>query len=135
MSTRRRLGWLAVLALAALAVALLAAAPNLLWLSRSSLRVVNLGPNEVRDVRAVVCGQTLALGDLAPGQARFRLLPRCGDASLEVRVGSGDTARETCRIYVEGAMYHVDAWVGEALPEDCEYAAAPFGTLLVGKVW
>ncbi|MBX3235694.1 MAG: hypothetical protein KF814_06045 [Nitrospiraceae bacterium] len=112
-------------------IILLLCAPNLVWLKHSTVRVENRGQEEIQDLVLYACSQPINLGSLAPGGSRFRLIPHCGEDSLEVR--SGDLA--VCNIYVEGQSYHVLAWLTSPMSGDCTYKGAPpFSPWLVGEL-
>ncbi len=108
---------------------LLLAAPNLLWLSRSTLFVENRSDEPLADVRFTVCEESFSLGALDSGGSRFRLFPSCGDASLSVSVG----ATELCRAYVEGDMYHMDVVFEPLTGGTCDVRLAPFSPVFLVK--
>lgn len=115
-----------------LGVILLLCAPNLIWLQHSTVQIENRAQEEIQDVVLYACSQPISLGPLSPGGSRFRLIPRCGEDSLEVR--SGDLA--VCNIYVEGQSSHVLAWFTSPMSGDCIYKGAPpFSPWLVGEVF
>ncbi len=68
------------------------------------------------------CERAFPLGTLPPGASRFRVLPQCGDDSVELHAGGAPT---NCRIYVEGELYHVRAWFASATTGECLYGGAP----------
>lgn len=103
-------------------VALLLLGPNLLWLNWSTVRIENRGAQPLDDAVLVACEQAMSLGRLAPGASRFLFLPKCGDDSVQTRVGRHDT---NCRLYVEGDMYHVRAWFNSPTTGDCIYGGMP----------
>lgn len=110
-------------------VILVFAAPNILWLSRSTLFVENRSAEPLADVRFTLCEESFSLGALESGGSRFRLLPSCGDASLSVRVGTV----ELCRAYVEGDMYHVDVVFEPSAGGTCDVRLAPFSPVFLIK--
>jgi len=112
-------------------VLVLALGPNLLWLGRSTVRVENRGSAPVEAVRLEVCETTLALGRLAPGEARFELLPRCGETTLAVAAGSDLMRARVCETSVESQLNHVDAWFNTPTKGDCAYSPPPFSDLLI----
>jgi hypothetical protein len=106
--------------------------PNLLWLNRSTIRIENRSAQRIEDVVLYACSQPRSLGPLAPGSSRFHVLPKCGDDSLEVRSGLTSTS---CRIYVEGEMYHIRAWFSSPTTGDCTYGGMPpFSPLLLTEL-
>lgn len=108
--------------------------PNALWLIRSTIRIENRSALPVEDALVWACGRPLPLGALPPGAARFRLLPRCGEDSVELHSG---IERTNCMIYVESDMYHVRAWYTSPMTGDCTYGGMPpFSPLLLAEaVW
>lgn len=82
--------------------------PNLLWLARSTVRVVNLGDAPVPGVVITVDDHRLEFRELEGGARRFALLPESGDATLQVRLGAGSDTPPACQAYVQGDMFHVE---------------------------
>ena len=113
----------------AISIALVAVGLNLLWLTASTVRIENQSSEIFARVAFSACGRDHEIGRLAPGESVFRLLPACGDDTLEIL---RDEARH-CRIYVEGELYHVDAAIRSREHVDCAYDHL-FASLLVGKL-
>jgi len=98
------------LVLALLGAALLATAPNTLWLVRSTA--------VVRSHSAVPLGLSIVvedegprstdLGTLSAGDARFLWVEARGEATLFVEVVHEGDRHRHCGEYVEAAMYHVE---------------------------
>jgi hypothetical protein len=96
--------------LAVLLAALLAIAPNALWLSRSNAIIHNAGAEAIT-LRLVYMGQpdrVIATGEFAPGASRFLWLDPLGEATLVVDVEDGDGWRRHCANYIEQGMYRVE---------------------------
>ena len=108
--------------IAAAGLACLLVGPNLFWLSRSTARVENRAAQAAAPVVMLACGKETSLGSIAPGASRFVVLPKCGDDTLEIRVGA-QPAR--CRTYIEGEMYHVRARLTSSTTADCAYSGMP----------
>lgn len=101
--------------------AVLAVAPNLLWLVRSTVRVENTGSDVVSGVVLEACSRARPLGPLEPGASVLRVLPRCGDDTLVLSTAAG----ESCGLYVEPGMYHVRASIATSGEPGCEYGGSP----------
>lgn len=96
---------------------LFALGPNLAWFVTSTIRIDNASAQRLDAVGYMACGRDHAIGSLRPGESVFRLLPACGDDTLEILVGDA----RYCRIYVEGEMYHVDAAIRTPRQVECAY--------------
>ena len=106
-------------------------APNLVWLARSTVRIENTSAHAIDAVAYVACDTTHAVGTLGAGQSVFRLLPACGDDTLEIVIGDSKISQ----LYVEGELYHVDVSISGADEAVCHYAD-PFSSLFVAKaIW
>jgi len=126
---RQRISGRRILALA-LSIALFAIALNLLWLATSTLRIENATGKSLEAVAFSACGRVQQVGSLAPGDSVFRLLPACGDDTLEILLDDASF----CRIYVEGELYHVDAVIHSRQRVDCTYDHL-FSGLFVAKLF
>jgi hypothetical protein len=104
--------------------------PNAFWLARSTVRIENRGSARVPSVVLAACSETLQLGPLPAGSSVFRVLPQCGDDTLVISSGLA----QVCRLYVEGSLYHVQAWFSSPDEGDCEYDSPPFSPLLVSQL-
>jgi len=111
-----------------LALALLVASFNLLWLAGSTVRIENTTLQPLDRVAYFACGEDHEIGRLEAGETVFRWLPACGDDSLEIVI---DESRH-CRIYVEGEMYHVEAAIRSPDRVDCAYEHL-FSALFVAR--
>ena len=111
----------ALLALVSLAfvAAFIVAAPNLIWLARSTARITNHSGRELRNFRLELGERDLSLGLVKPGQSRFVFLPETGDAPLLVVYSVGSRQRTGCQEYIEGSMFHVNVSVGPDLEPQC----------------
>jgi hypothetical protein len=107
--------------------------PNLLWLSRSTIRIENRSTQPVENVVLFACDKPINLGLLSAGASRFQVLPSCGDDSLEVRAGEMPS---NCRMYVEGDLYHVQAWFTSSTSAECSYGRMiPFWPFLIVELF
>lgn len=113
----------------AVALALLAIAPNLIWLGASTVRIQNASNQAISRVAYSACDTTHSIETLFPGESTFQLLEACGDDSLEILI---DNFR-FFQIYVEGELYHVDATIATVDAIQCEYAD-PFSSLFLAKI-
>ncbi len=106
--------------------------PNLTWLWTSTVKISNDSDAPIDAVEFRACGKTRSIGRLGPGHSAFRLLPSCGDDTLDILAGGS----LICRLYVEGELYHVDASLEPDLkPDDgsaCSYDD-PISTLFLAK--
>lgn len=115
--------------IAAIALLVLPFAPNLIWLASSTVRIHNASGRPIADVAYLACERPHAIGELDPDESVFRLLPGCGDDTLEILIGQA----RFCQTYVEGEMYHVDADIRAAGEVHCAYDE-PFSSLFIGKL-
>lgn len=121
-----------VLFAAAILLAAGVLAPNLLWLSRSSLIVTNQSGEAVSGLTVAVDGTGFDLGEIGPGDTRFSLLPKRGDATLEVIIERDGESLVVCRLYVEGQLYRVAVTLNSADDVSCdESISAIFERLLL----
>ena len=104
--------------------------PNAFWLARSTVRIENRGSTHVPSVVLAACSETLQLGPLRAGSSVFRVLPQCGDDTLVI----SSSLAQVCRLYVEGSLYHVQAWFLAPDEGDCEYDSPPFWPLLLSQL-
>lgn len=107
---------------------LLVLGPNLTWLWTSTVRITNASPSSVESAGYAACGKAHTIGRLESGAFAFRFLEACGDDTLEILVGETGS----CRTYVEGELYHIDATINAADSVTCRYAD-PFSSLFVAK--
>ncbi len=114
---------------ATLVLAAAVAAPNLIWLVVSTVRVDNVAGRSIDAVAYRACGRIHEIGTLADNTSVFRVLEDCGDDTLDVLVGG----TVGCTLYVQGDMFHVDASIMADGRVDCTYAD-PFATLLVTRL-
>ena len=91
--------------------------PNLIWFGTSTLRIQNISDSSIDSIAYLVCETVHPVGSLDPHQFIFRLLPACGDDTLEIVIGGG----KHCQTYVEGELYHVDAEINGADSVSCRY--------------
>lgn len=114
---------------ALLALGTLVFGPNLIWFATSTVRISNASDGSLTRVGFHACGTTHTLGTLAPGVSVFRFLEACGDDVLEIRIGD----EAFCFMYVEGDIYHVDAYLRGETAVDCAYDDL-FTGLLLAKI-
>lgn len=107
--------------------------PNLLWLTRSTVRVVHTGDAPVPGVVITVDDRRLEFLDLQAGERRFALLPESGDATLLVRLGADTDAPPACQDYVQGDMFHVEVTVSESGAQ-CRVSLPLLSELLILKL-
>ena len=94
----------------AIMAAMLAVAPNVLWLARSSVLVRNTG-TDATTLRIVIINETdgiVEVGKLAPGASRFLWNDPVGEATLAVGVRNGGDWQRHCGEYIEAGMYRVE---------------------------
>jgi len=126
----RKLAWSI---LAAILLAALLVAPNLLWLERSSARINNIGATEVtlRIVMSDDPAKTVELGTLAPGASRFQWIHPVGEATLGIEVRDGAEWQPHCNEYVEAGMYRVEITVAAPDQVECRTELTFLNRLLV----
>jgi len=90
--------------------AMLAVAPNALWLSRSSAIIHNTGthPLTLRFAYFDQPERIIDIGTLPPGTSRFLWLDPIGEATLVIHVKDDAAWREHCANYIEQGMYRVE---------------------------
>ena len=119
----RHLAWVALFPL-------LLAAPNLIWLATSSIRIDNLSATEVTP-QYEACDRRHQVGEIASGDFVFAYLEACGDDTLTIHIDK----LSYCQIYVEGELYHIDVSINAADQVDCVYAN-PFSSLFLARlIW
>ena len=112
-----------------IALLLLIAAPNLIWLGASTVQIHNASNQVIPGVAYLACETTHPVGIVKPRETIFRFLPACGDDTLEILIGEA----RFCQTYVEGELYHVDATLTAVHAADCRYGD-PLSSLLIVKV-
>lgn len=118
----RYVGW-------AIALLFVTVAPNLIWLGTSTVRIHNASNQPIAGVAYLACEKIHFVGTLRPGGSLFRLLPACGDDTLEILIGDS----RFCQTYVEGELYHVDATVSALDTVGCHYDDL-LSSLFIAKV-
>jgi hypothetical protein len=117
-------------------IAIVTLMPNLLWLSRSSVSLLNATPTTVtlRLILADDPEQVVEAGTLAPGEGRFLFIAPSGEATLSVEVQEGLGWLRHCSEYVEAGMYRVEVTI--RTPEDvtCATSLPLFERLLIRDV-
>lgn len=118
---------------AVLLAVFLIAAPNALWLSRSSAIVHNAGPQALILRLAYLDDpeRIVEVGELPPGASRFLWLDPVGEATLAVHVRDGAGWREHCANYIEQGMYRVAVTARSATDVECGTDLPLFDRLLV----
>lgn len=96
--------------------------PNLKWLTRLTARVENQGPHPVENVVLFTCGKPVSLGLLASSTPQFQIRLICGEDRPEVQAGSLAT---NCQTYVEGDLYHIQAWFTSPTTAECINSRMP----------
>ena len=96
---------------------MMAIAPNLLWLARSSAMVRNASAEELA-LRIIVTDETVQhiVMVLAPGGLEFLWIDPEGEATLTVEANDGTNWRSYCSEYVEDGMYRVEITVRARAP-------------------
>jgi len=115
----------------AIALLLLTAAPNLIWLATSTVRIHNASNQPVSAVAYMACETIHPLGRLQPGESRFQFLEACGDDTLEIVIGDS----RFCRTYVEGELYHVDATITAVNAVGCRYDDLLSSLFIAKALW
>lgn len=113
-----------------IALLLIIAAPNLIWLGTSTVRIHNTSNQAIPAVAYLACERIHAIGSLKPQESIFRLLPACGDDTLEILVGDA----RFCQTYVEGELYHIDVTLSAADAVGCQYDG-PLSSLFIAKAF
>ncbi|MGB5607130.1 MAG: hypothetical protein WBN51_11460 [Gammaproteobacteria bacterium] len=109
-------------------------APNLIWLAKSTARITNGGTVMLSSVIVDVDDKETKLGDLHPGESRFILLPKSGDATYKVNYEKGGYSESVCQEYVESEMYHVETILESSHDSGCAVSLPLFSELFILKV-
>lgn len=117
-------------------IAIVTLAPNLLWLSRSSVVLHNATPDPVT-LHVILSGDPEQVSEdvvLAPGEGHFQFIAPRGEASVSVEVAEGLGWLRHCSEYVEAGMYRVEITI--RTPEDvtCTTSLPLFERLLIRDV-
>ena len=130
---------LAVLIVIGFFAALLA--PNLLWLSQSTLRITNGSAWDVTQIEVEVLGGRETIETLPAGAKAMILLPVTGESDLRLRYRierrDGDQAKDGgCNAgYIEPGMYHVIAEITADGSATCDVELASFKRLLIFELF
>jgi len=109
-------------------------APNLIWLAKSTARITNGGTFTLSSVIVYVDDKETKLGELHPGESRFILLPKSGDATYKVTYGKGGFSESVCQEYVESEMYHMETILESSHDSGCAVSLPLFSELIILKV-
>ena len=109
-------------------------APNLIWFARSTAHITNGGTVTLSSVTVDVDGKETKLGKLHPGESRFILLPKSGDATYRVNYGKAEYPESVCQEYVESEMYHVETILESSHDSGCAVSLPLLSELFILKV-
>jgi hypothetical protein len=117
-------------------IAIVTLTPNLMWLSRSSVTLLNATPNPVT-LRVILVDDPEQVTEdvtLEPGEGHFLFIAPAGEASLSVEIAEGLGWLRHCSEYVEEGMYRVEVTI--RTPEDvtCTTSLPLFERLLIRDV-
>jgi len=107
--------------------------PNLVWLGFSTARIANGETVSIHSVIVHVDEEKTELGDLAPGERRFIVLPKSGDATFTVTYKKGAESEAVCSEYVEGDMYHVEVRLKGTAASQCSVSLPLLSELFILK--
>jgi hypothetical protein len=117
-------------------LAALAAAPNVVWLRYSTLRVTNEAGVLLRDVALQIGTQSIPVGNVLVDSSRFAFLPKeFGEATLTIAYIVNGAPASGCQEYVESTGYHVEVVVDEDQSVRCSVERPTFSSLLVQKLF
>lgn len=137
MSGRKTL--LSVLVVLGLFAALFA--PNLLWLSHSTLKISNGSAWTLEQITIEVTGGREDIETLAASAKVLILLPVSGesDMKLQYRIKTGETVaaeEQGCNAgYIEAGMYHVIAEIDASGAATCSVELASLNRLLIFEMF
>lgn len=138
-SMNGRKTFLAVLIVLGLFAALFA--PNLLWLSHSTLKISNGSARTLEQITIEVAGGREDIEKLAAGEKAMVLLPVTGESDMKLRyriTGSEADATEEhgCNAgYIEAGMYHVIAEIDASGAATCSVELASLNRLLIFEMF
>ncbi|WP_282605560.1 hypothetical protein [Pelagibius sp. Alg239-R121] len=116
-------------------------APNLLWLSRSTLKISNGSAWPLEQIEVEVIGGRETIEILPPGAKAMILLPVTGESDLKLRYhfrisDSGAVEQRSCNAgYIESGLYHVLIEVDAQGTPDCWVELASFKRLLIFELF
>lgn len=116
-------------------------APNLLWLSHSTLKISNGSPWTLEEITIEVTGGREEIETLAAGAKVLILLPVAGesDMKLRYRIKAGEAAameERGCNAgYIEAGMYHVIAEIDAGGTATCQAELASLKRLLIFEIF
>ena len=117
-------------------LAALAAAPNVVWLRYSTVRVTNEADALLRDVALLIDTESVPVGNVLLKSSRFSFLPtEFGEATLTIAYRIKGASVSGCQEYVESTRYHVEVVVNEDQSVSCSVEQPIFSGLLVQKLF
>ncbi len=95
-------------------------APNLLWLTNSTLKIRNDGDKLLSSIIIRVDEKETKISDMKPGQSRFIFLTKSGESTVTITYNSGAKSETICHVYVEEGMYHVEVEINSSNNGKCK---------------
>ncbi len=110
-------------------------APNLLWLSSSTLKIANGSASEVTDIEVEVRGGKEQIEGLPAGGKAMILLPLVGESDLKLRYRVEAGERGCDAGYIESRGYHVIAEITADGSASCRVELASLRRLLIFEIF